>query len=100
MKTGGLREKVYQAAEKWDLWGYGSFGLPRIEMEGDRRVLIEEHGGILEYGPDCIRVAARGLVICIRGRDLEIASMEPGSLALRGCIRDVGLEAREEEGRG
>ena len=61
MKTGGLREKVYQAAEKWDLWGYGSFGLPRIEMEGDRRVLIEEHGGILEYGPDCIRVAARGL---------------------------------------
>lgn len=97
MKTGGLREKVYQAAEKWDLWGYGSFGLPRIEMEGDRHIVIEAHGGILEYGPDRIRVAARGLTLTILGRDLEIAAMEPGSLALRGRIHAVELEAGDGE---
>lgn len=95
MKEEGLREKLYQAAQRWDLWGYGGFGLPRIEMEGDRYMLIEDLGGILEYGPECIRIAARSLIITIVGFGLEIASMDRGSLAVRGRIRSIGMEEGE-----
>lgn len=95
MKEEGLREKMWQAAQKWDLWGYGSFGLPRLELEGDRYLLVENLDGILEYGPERIRLAAGPLVLDIGGFDLELASMDRGSLAVRGRIRVVAMEEGE-----
>ena len=92
MKDSGVREKLYQAADKWDLWGYSGFGLPRIEMEGDRLFSIEEHGGLLEYGPNIVKIAAGELVVTVTGMDMEILSMEKGSLAIRGRIASVALE--------
>ncbi|MEA4919521.1 MAG: YabP/YqfC family sporulation protein [Clostridiaceae bacterium] len=89
MKDSGVKEKLYQAAEKWDLWGYGGFGLPRMELEGDRYFLIEQHDGILEYGPNLIKVSAEEMVITICGMDMEIASMDKGSLAVRGRIASI-----------
>ena len=94
MKEDGFREKLVQAAQQWDLWGYGSFGLPRLELDGDRYLLVEMLDGILEYGPDRIRVAAGPLVVQIDGRDLEIASMDRGSLAIRGRIGAVVMEEK------
>lgn len=91
MKEGSFREKIYQAAEEMDLWGYSGFGLPRIEMEGDRIFSIEDHGGLLEYGPEVIKVAARELVVTVTGMDMEIVSMEKGSLTVRGRIAQVSL---------
>ncbi|MBQ2651474.1 MAG: YabP/YqfC family sporulation protein [Clostridia bacterium] len=91
MKEEGLREKVLQAAQKWDLWGYGSFGLPRLELEGDRYLLVENLDGIVEYGASCIRLAAGSLQVSVRGEGLEIASMDRGSLAIRGRIREVTM---------
>ncbi|MBR4875470.1 MAG: Tm-1-like ATP-binding domain-containing protein, partial [Clostridia bacterium] len=48
MKEEGFREKLVQAAQQWDLWGYGSFGLPRLELDGDRYLLVEMLDGILD----------------------------------------------------
>ncbi len=95
MKEEGLREKMWQAAQKWDLWGYGSFGLPRLELEGDRYLLVEDLDGLLEYGPERIRLAAGPLVLAVDGFDLEIASMDRGSLAIRGRIRTVTMDEGE-----
>ena len=94
MKEDGFREKLVQAAQQWDLWGYSSFGLPRLELEGDRYLLVELLDGILEYGPDRIRLAAGPLVVQIDGRELEIASMDRGSLAIRGRISAVVMEEK------
>ena len=94
MKEEGFREKLVQAVQQWDLWGYGSFGLPRLEMEGDRYLLVEMLDGILEYGPERIRLAAGPLEVQIDGRQLEIASMDRGSLAVRGRITAVVMEER------
>ena len=91
MKDNGVREKLYEAAGKWDLWGYGGFGLPRIEMEGDRYFSIEEHGGLLEYGPEVIKIAAGDMVVTLNGFDMEISSMDKGLLAVRGRIASVTL---------
>ena len=94
MKEEGFREKLVQAAQQWDLWGYSSFGLPRLELEGDRYLLVELLDGILEYGPERIRLAAGPLVVQIDGRELEIASMDRGSLAIRGRISAVVMEEK------
>lgn len=91
MKDGGFREKIYRAADDMDLWGYSGFGLPRIEMEGDRIFSIEDHSGLLEYGPEVIKVAAGELVVTVNGMDMEIVSMEKGSLTVRGSIAQVSL---------
>lgn len=94
MKDEGLREKLVQAAQKWDLWGYGSFGLPRLELEGDRYLLVEGLDSILEYDPGIIRLAAGPLEIRITGHGLEIAAMDRGSIAICGRIGAVEMEDR------
>ncbi|MBQ2691943.1 MAG: YabP/YqfC family sporulation protein [Clostridia bacterium] len=91
LKEGAIREKIYSAASAFDLWGYGGFGMPRIEMEGDRYIVIEDHGGILEYGPEKITVAADGMKISVIGLGLEIASMDRSSLSLKGRIASVEM---------
>ena len=92
MKEEGLREKLVQAAQKWDLWGYSSFGLPRLELEGDRYLLVEGLDTILEYDPGIIRLAAGPLEIGITGQGLEIAAMDRGSVTIRGRIGQVAME--------
>ncbi len=42
-------------------------GLPLTEIAGDRRVLIENHLGITEYGPEKIQVRVRFGAICVQG---------------------------------
>lgn len=95
MKEEGFREKVWQAAQKWDLWGYGSFGLPRLELEGDRFLLVEGLEGIVEYGPERVRLAAGPLMLTVDGFELEIASMDRAGLSVRGRIRAVQMEEVE-----
>ena len=92
MKEESLREKVWQAAQRWDLWGYGSFGLPRLELDGDRFLLVEGLDGIVEYGPERIRLAAGPLMLTVDGFELEIAAMDRAGLSVRGRIRTVGME--------
>ena len=81
-----IKEKIYDAANRMDLWGYGGFGLPRIELEGDRFFVIEEHDGLIEYGPDLIKISAGELTVSVEGTDMEIKEMDRGSLALVGRI--------------
>ncbi len=92
LKQSDLRERFWQACGKWDLWGYGGFGLPRMELEGDRFFLIEDHRGLLEYGPERVRLAAGELTVTVEGSGLELCSMECGALALRGRVRCVTLD--------
>lgn len=86
LKNGFIKEKIYDAANRMDLWGYGGFGLPRIELEGDRFFVIEEHDGLIEYGPDLIKISAGELTVSVEGTDMEIKEMDRGSLALVGRI--------------
>ncbi len=91
VKASSWREALWRAAGKYDLWGYGGFGLPRLELEGDRWLLIEDHRGLLEYGPERVRLSAGGLTVTVEGSGLELAALETDALALRGCIARVEL---------
>ena len=69
--------------------------LPLVEIVGTNRVLIENHGGVSGYGPECIRVKVKYGQICICGKYLEIARMTKEQLVITGRIREVKLLGRE-----
>ena len=66
-------------------------GLPLVEIAGERRVLIENHFGVTEYGTQVIRVKVKFGQICVSGNDLEIARMTKGQLIIAGCIDSIHL---------
>ncbi len=66
-------------------------GLPVIELAGDRRVLIENHCGVTEYGQERISVKVKFGQICICGACLELAKMTKGTLIVSGKIESVEL---------
>ena len=64
-------------------------GLPRIEILGDRRVIVENHRGILEYSDTRMRIACGRLTLRILGEGLEIRALSLNELAVTGRIHAV-----------
>ena len=75
--------------------------LPRqmlLEICGDKRVLIENHLGVVGYGTDCIRVRVPFGNVCIRGENLHLCRMLGRQLIVTGCISGVELEREGNHG--
>lgn len=70
-------------------------GHPIVELAGDRRVLIENHFGVKEYGRERITVKMRYGEISIQGECLEILRMTREQLVIRGRITGLALRRRE-----
>lgn len=64
-------------------------GLPVAELAGDRRVLIENHQGVTEYGSEKIRVRVRFGELCVCGSGLALARMTKNQLVICGRIDTV-----------
>jgi len=85
-KEAGL---LLKAAEMFDLPGEVVAGVARIEITGGREIIIENHGGILEYGPTEIDVNSSGAILRIQGDGLEIRAMTATELSIRGLVLSV-----------
>ena len=66
-------------------------GLPLVEIAGERRVLIENHHGVVEYGTQTIRVKVKFGQICVCGSSLELSRMNRGQLIISGRVDAVQL---------
>ena len=66
-------------------------GQPLLEVFGDQRILIECHGGILEYGPDRISVRLRFGRVCVCGEGLKLRRMIAQQLVITGKIYNISL---------
>lgn len=84
----GFMEQITNAA---DLQDEPIPGLPLIEIAGERRVLIENHRGVIEYGSQTIRVKVKYGQVCICGSGLELARMTRGQLVISGWVDAVQL---------
>ncbi len=68
--------------------------LPRqtvVELLGDGRVLIEQHRGVLEYGPERIGVRVSFGSVCVTGSNLRLGLMTCQKLVILGKIRGIEL---------
>jgi len=66
-------------------------GVPLIELAGDRRVLMENHCGVTEYGMERVCVKVKFGQVCICGKDLTLAKMTKSQLIVCGRIQSVEL---------
>ena len=65
--------------------------LPLVEIAGGRRVLIENHLGVVAYESERICVKVTYGTVCVCGNNLELARMIRGQLVITGKIRSVEL---------
>ena len=84
-----LSEKVLFRA---DLPGESLPNQPLIELIGDRRVLIENHLGVICYGNCDIKVSVRYGTICIQGSGLQLVNMTHQQLIVTGQIDSVSIK--------
>lgn len=87
----GFGERLLRQAENSFLAEDLNVTLPRIEIYGDRRVLIENHEGILEYGSETMRVKCGGMVVKISGEGMELRNLSLTDLAVTGRIISVEM---------
>ena len=83
-----IGERLFSSPLAEDLVG----GQSRIELTGGRRLLIEDHRGILEYTETLLRVALRRGQVRITGDDLRLTALTLRELAVSGTIRAIELE--------
>ena len=68
---------------------------PIVELAGDRRVLIENHLGVITYGKEKIIVKVKYGAVCICGCSLELTHMTKEQLVIFGTIQSISLHRRE-----
>lgn len=87
-RRGDLLQRL---TEVLDLPGEPLPGQPLVELAGDRRVLIENHQGVNQYGRDEICVKVQYGHISVKGCGLELARMTKEQLIICGRIDCVTL---------
>ena len=67
-------------------------GVPLVEISGERRILIENHKGIIRYGDEkvCVKVKFGTVTIC--GKKLTLAYMIGDKIVISGEIESVTLK--------
>ena len=82
-------------ADQADLPGEAGSVQPLVELAGDRRVLIEHHQGVVQYGRACICVKVKYGVVSVEGCGLELARMSREQLIIRGQIDRICVNRRK-----
>ena len=75
--------------ERFDIPADALPGTALITLTGSRRLHIERHRGILEYGREFISVNCGSQIIGIYGSALELASMSATQLLIIGDVQRV-----------
>lgn len=88
------RRWLDRLADQADLPGEAGIGQPLVELAGDRRVLIEHHQGVIQYGKEQICVKVRYGTVLVTGCGLELARMTKEQLVICGRIDSVTLNRR------
>lgn len=68
--------------------------LPILELVGQRRLLIENHQGVLSYAPDEIKIKVSYGCITVVGNELQLMEMSRVKLAICGRIDTLQIFGR------
>ena len=83
------RHWMQRIADEMDLSAEPLPGVPVVELAGERRVLIERHGGVTEYSRERIGVRVGYGQIMICGCGLELVRMCKEQLVVTGRIDGI-----------
>ncbi len=89
MKPNFLRETILAAKEQVLIQ-------PSVEVLSNQKAALRGKYRILEYSDEWIRIQLEGLQICLYGSGLELDSVLPESLEIRGTISRIEYEPSGE----
>ena len=67
---------------------------PIVELAGQKRVLIENHKGVLEYSQEKIGIKVSYGKIIVVGNDLNLMQMSCDQLVIKGHVESLQLLGR------
>lgn len=85
------RHLLHRLTDSADLPGESFPLTPLVEIMGNKRVLIENHKGVCEYGTEQIRIKVSFGQVCVQGCGLMLSQMTAAQLVISGDIRCVSL---------
>ena len=91
MKKKSLAQVGIDAMERLDLPAEVAFGVPQIELTGQRQFFMAHHKGVLSYTTECIEIGGEDLVVRLKGRHLQLLAMTEEELRIGGTIEIVEL---------
>lgn len=68
--------------------------VPLVELAGDRRLIMENHQGVVGYTQQQIQVRVKYGFVCVEGEQLEMAQMTKDHLVITGRIDRIGIIRR------
>ena len=80
-------ELVYELAERLELPQEAVPGAARLSVTAGKRVLVENHRGLLEYGPERIVVKTEAGKLVLSGSGLGIRAMDRRDLLIGGKLQ-------------
>ena len=83
---------MYDLAEKLELPEEAVTGAAKLTVTGAQRALIENHRGILEYGPERIFVSTERVRLLLSGTSLGIGGLARRDLLVTGKLQHVEWE--------
>ena len=86
------RELPRELAERLALPEDALLGTAKLTVTGGRRLLVENHRGVMDYGRDRIVVSLGRGKLNISGAELVIAAMNRRELLISGRIQSVEWE--------
>lgn len=85
----GRRDLKQRVASVFELPGDVMLDVARITMMGCAEMLIENHRGISEYTPERVVLGLPQGHVLIGGEGLEISTISPDQVTIKGNIRSV-----------
>ena len=82
-------DPAQRAAELLDLPLQTLSGAPRLTLVGRRSAVVEQHRGLLHYGPEEIEIDGGRVRVRIRGSGMQLGGMDGAVLIVRGEISSV-----------
>lgn len=87
MEKKGKRPRLLErAADALRLPLWADPGLPHLELNGPRELVLLHHRGIRRYGETCIEVGVAGGALRVTGQGLELGAMNRQELLIHGTI--------------
>ncbi|MDR0838124.1 MAG: YabP/YqfC family sporulation protein [Oscillospiraceae bacterium] len=83
------RNAAARFAERFDIPDDAFSGVSRLTLTGERRLHIERHRGILEYGRELISVNCGKKILSVYGAKLDLVSMSAEELLITGEIQRI-----------
>ena len=91
MGRGMLSRMGAEAVDRLDLPPELAYGVPQMELMGQRQFLMAQHKGVLSYSTELVEISGGSLVVRLTGRDLQLLAMTEEELRLGGVIEKVEL---------